>query len=171
MSMSRYILGIVFCLLGSWAFTQNQLVNYFNSFSQVYGGMEDGGIQRTESYHFIVNANIAVLSINENGAPLQLKKKDTLIVHIHSFKPYHDNTPKLDSSLIEKQILENNKDQANSFQIYRMTRKIYANISLQTPWDRRVEFQLASRRKANKAKTYAIVAKAVFDSGNTSYAP
>ncbi|MBK9593409.1 MAG: hypothetical protein IPO32_18560 [Crocinitomicaceae bacterium] len=73
--MKQSLLFISLITLLSFGFSQNQLVSYFNSYSEVHGGMEDSGISRSESYFFKVNAKITLLDIYVYDKQLVLKKR------------------------------------------------------------------------------------------------
>lgn len=144
---------------------QNELVNYFNSYSQVYGGMEDSGISRNESYYFKVNKSITLKDIFLNGVNLNLHKGDTLIINIGIYTPYNSGFPSpIDST--ELFIPEKPKEipVTDRYLIYQQGRKFYANVQYPYMWDKTISYTC-------KKKSYTVKAKEGFDSGHTDAAP
>lgn len=123
--------------------------------------MEDGGIQRSESYCFALKKNIQLLWIFEDNKSLELKKGDTLIINISIYKPYNKREIKLKSDTIQYQT---QKVEANSFDIRRDKRKVYANLKYNSEWSKTIEY-------IHKKKKYSFKAREEFDSGYTGYAP
>lgn len=144
---------------------QNELVSYYNSYSEVYGGMEDSGISRSESYFFLVKNSITLQEIYLNGEKLKLVKGDTLIINLSKFTPYHSNFPSLgDSTEIYFQEKPKEPSEKERYQIYQQGRKYYANVQYPYIWDKKLTYTC-------KKKTHTVVAKEGFDSGYTGYAP
>lgn len=140
---------------------QNHIINYHNSYSEVFGGMEDGGIQRSESYCFAVKKNIQLLWILEDNKSLELKKGDTLIINLSIYKPYNQREIKLESDTIHTRPP---KVEINCFDIRRDNRKVYANLKYNCDWSKTIEY-------IYKKKKYTLKASEEFDSGYTGYAP
>src|SRR5688500_10161380 len=65
----------------SIGFTQDQLKNTYNTYSEVYGGTESSGVSRTETYTFVAYGSVVIKDIYYNGGQLKLNKGDTLRVN------------------------------------------------------------------------------------------
>lgn len=162
--MKQILLFIALCCLTQFGVSQNQLVSYFNSYSEVHGGMEDGGISRNESYFFRVNAKIILLDIYCFDSQLELKKGDTLVINVSKYTPYNEN--KIELSGGSKVINEKPAEVVfmKRFDVRQVGRMYYANVHHTYVWDQTLKYQ-------HKKETYVVKAKEGFDSGNTSYAP
>src|SRR5688572_11802274 len=84
--------------LGS-AFAQNCLVNTYSSYSEVHGGTEDSGIQRTESYIFVAHCPLKVLTVHYLGDVLLMKKGDSLQVSVHQTTAYDESNATVEPSV------------------------------------------------------------------------
>ncbi|MBK9191393.1 MAG: hypothetical protein IPM77_07695 [Crocinitomicaceae bacterium] len=145
--------------------SQNELVSFYNSYSQVYGGMEDSGISRNESYYFQVNKSITLKDIYLDGEKLNLKKGDTLIIHVGTYIPYNSGFPSPTDST-ELFIPEKPKEipAKDRYQIYQQGRKFYANLQYPYIWDKTISYSC-------KKKNHTAKAKEGFDAGHTDAAP
>lgn len=146
-------------------FTQDQLVNVYNSYSEVYGGMEDGGISRHELFYFRVNASIKLQDIYINDRQLELKKGDTLVINVSKYTPY--NKPNLESNGAKgSEHGPKTKDVPvkERYKIYQSDNIYYANVQDLYIWDGTITFIF-------KKKTFTVKAKEGFDAGYTGYAP
>jgi hypothetical protein len=159
-----FLLSLLITTL-NFGFSQNQLVSYFNSYSEVYGGMEDGGISRTESFHFHVNATITLLDIYVNDKNLILHKGDTLVINIGKFTPYNNTNPRLlEEGQVEKELILNEPPAKELYKVFQKGQVYYATIQFDYIWDGSVQYKY-------KRKTICAKAKEGFDSGFTGAAP
>jgi hypothetical protein len=164
-NMKKILFFISAISILQFGLAQNQLVSYFNSYSEVHGGMEDSGISRHESYFFKVNATITLLDIYYNEKSLILRKGDTLVINVGRYLPYNSTIPNVISA-DQKSQAENQKEipvQAR-YQVFQKGRCYYANVQSPFIWDGTVNYKC-------KKKSFTAKAKEGFDSGNTSYAP
>lgn len=157
-----YIIPLVFFI--NLAKAQDHLVSYYNFYSEVHGGMEDGGVSRTEAYYFKVNATITLHEIYYDDKRLVLQKGDTLVINVGLFTAYHNDYDKLDSSKQGKQEEPKELPEKDRYTIYQANRIFYANLQYPTKWNGTVTYSY-------KNKTYIAKAKEGFDGGNTEYAP
>lgn len=162
--MKQFLLFISLLTIVNFGFAQNQLVSYFNSYSEVHGGMEDGGISRNESYFFKVNAKITLLDIYVYEKQLVLKKGDTLVINVGKFTPY--NTNKIELSNGSKSINEKPAEVIfmKRFDVHQVGRIYYANVHHTYVWDKTLKYQ-------HKKETYVVKTKEGFDDGDKVYAP
>ncbi|MBK7130449.1 MAG: hypothetical protein IPH66_13985 [Crocinitomicaceae bacterium] len=150
------VIFLLFIALGSQS--QTELVNYYNSYSEVLGGMEDGGVSRYELYYFSVHAKISLCDIYFNGDPLQLTKKDTLIIVVNSFTPY--NQP--DSSFFYDH--PDHLPEKQKYRVYQNDHKFYVNVIHAGYWNYEVCYLFGKNKYNAKAKDS-------FDSGSQMAAP
>lgn len=163
--MKRIFLLTSLISLLDFGISQNQLVSYFNSYSEVYGGMEDGGISRIESYHFQVNATITLLDIYVKDKNLILHKGDTLVINIGKFIPYTNNNPRLLEDGGEVKELKLNEPPAKElYKVFQKGQVYFATIQFDYIWD-------GTLRYKHKRQTLFAKVKEGFDSGNKAYAP
>jgi hypothetical protein len=163
--MKQFFLFSLLITTLNFGFAQNQLVSYFNSYSEVYGGMEDGGISRTESFYFHVNATITLLDIYVNDKNLILHKGDTLVINIGKFTPYSNNSIQLrEEEQEEKELILNEPPAKELYKVFQRGQVYYATIQFDYIWDGTVRYKY--KRQTIRAK-----AKEGFDSGNEAYAP
>jgi len=148
------------------ATAQNQLVSYFNSYSEVYEGMEDGGISLYESYYFKVNATICLSDIYLDDKNLILHKGDTLVIIRGKHIAYNNSNPRLleEDGRVKEETKEKELPVKERFKIVRNGRVYYAMVQFPFIWDGTISYQY-------KKKTFVAKAKEGFDSGNSSYAP
>jgi hypothetical protein len=162
----KWILKIICVLLISVSLNgKTHLINYKSHFSEVYGGMEDGGISRYEYFHFSVRASIQVKAMYFKDAPLELKKGDTLVVMVAKYIPY--NRPHIISDpdgLKEKKETTTEIPDKEKFKIRWEGKTCYANYHLSGDWNETINY-------LHRKKEYTIKTKGSFDSGTTDYAP
>lgn len=142
----------------NYSLAQKELVNVYNSYSEVYGGMEDGGISRTESFTFIAKATIEIKDIFYNGEKIFLKKGDSLIVNVSKYIPYNP-LPIVDTVDGTRRVVYK-----PDFKVMKIGRKFYVNVQFPYIWPGVIEY-------IYKKETYASKIKEGFDDGFTGYAP
>ncbi|MBI3134024.1 MAG: hypothetical protein HYZ14_05045 [Bacteroidetes bacterium] len=152
---------ILIYLTVGFAFAQNDLVNTYSSYSEVYGGMEDSGIQRTESYIFVANSTLKIPAIKfeENGITLQ--KGDTLLVAVNSFKPYTNSTVLPDSVTVVQSVTPRVTE---NFTAIKYGTIYFVQVNYPAFWNGEIEYHKQKKKYTAKIKTG-------FDAGNTEYAP
>ncbi len=67
---------------------QNQIKNTHSSWHEMHGGMEESGIDRTESFIFVASKKITLKQIFYENKEIELKAKDSLQVNRSSHRAY-----------------------------------------------------------------------------------
>ena len=158
-------IGFIFLFLAltNFSWSQKELVNSYNYYSEVYGGMEDGGVSRTESFAFVANASIEIKEIFFQGNRIYLQKGDSLIVNVAKYTPYNNHYATLaDSSQIVKEQPEIKME--DRYVVLKMGNTYYVNV--QHPYIWKGEIIYVCKKNLHVAKI-----KEGFDKGYTSYAP
>jgi len=159
--MKKLLYIFILLILTSTAYSQNELVNVFNSYSEVYGGMEDSGIQRNESYVFVAHASIELVNISFNGSALKLKNGDSLIINVAKYIPYNSIPGDTSGNAIKSDRSQITTQQITASLI---GNRYYVNLPYQYFWQKLVDY-------IYKKKVYSCVIIEGFDSGHTDYAP
>jgi hypothetical protein len=161
----KAIIFIVFtAFLSTSCASQSKLANTYSSFSQVYGGMQDGGISKTESYRFVASGKIQFVNIYLNDTLLSLKKGEKLVVNVSQYVPYNNQSPiplngiKPKEKQIEKPPLKEKYEARLYNGVY------YVNINENYYWPKSVNY-------VYKKKTFTAIIKENFDSSYTGFAP
>jgi len=152
----------LFAFLNSFSWSQKELVNSYSYYSEVYGGMEDGGVSRTESFAFIAKATVEIKNIFYNNEKIILQKGDSLIVNVAKFITY--NPEQIDTSLNTNSSEEKEVKPEDRFRVVKFGRIIYLNVQANYLWPGTIEY-------IYKKKPYTSMIKKGFDEGFTSYAP
>lgn len=80
-------------LLPAICLANKGLVNVYSAYSEIHGGTEDSGTQRTETYLFVAYSNLTVTEpILLDGRTFQLHKGDSLYISYHSTFRYAIDT-------------------------------------------------------------------------------
>jgi hypothetical protein len=145
------------------AFAQDKLINTYSFYSEVYGGMEDSGIARTDSYIFIAQCDLSITEIYFENNEIFLHRGDTLQISMHYFTPYISQHFTLDTAtLIQAPHALIYPDE--KFVVHRKGRTYYVNIQYPHSWNKEINYVV-------KKRTFIAKAKADFDTGYTGYAP
>lgn len=139
------------------------LVSCMNTYSEVYGGMEDGGVSRNESYFFKVLSTVELQDIYVDGERLRLKRGDTLVVNLSIYKPYQQRNL-MPEDTVAKKLVSMKLNASLCFVVYQDKNRYYASMPEGQEWSRSVIYK-------HGRKIYTASAKEGFDSGQTSYAP
>lgn len=156
----KYTFFIALFLFSLNLSSQDQLKNTFSSWSEVHGGMEDGGIERSESYVFVATKTLKIKDVYFKDKEIVLNANDTLQITIHMFNPY--NQP--DSSKTKSFKKPEQPSQKKRFTVLKKNNTFYANVMYPYEWPKKLDY-------IHKKKTYAVTTKKEFDKGNSSYAP
>lgn len=149
------VIGLMFTFLHLSA--QDQLKNTFSSWHEMHSGMEDGGIQRTESYVFVAKKPVKIKDIYFQDTEIELKANDSIQINIHSFAPYNN--------LVDDEGIKHaDPDLKKRFNVIKKNNLYYANAVYPYNWPKKLEYTF-------KKKTYTAPAKEKFDKGNSNYAP
>ena len=71
-NMKTFFSFFIVIVLTNYSLAQKELVNVYNSYSEVYSGMEDGGISRNESFVFVAFATVEIKNIWLNNEKIIL---------------------------------------------------------------------------------------------------
>lgn len=154
--MYRFVF-IILLVLQTPAFCQKELKNIKSTWHETYGGMEESGISRTESFLFIAKKKITLNDINHEGKEIVLKKNDSIQINRYSHRPY--------SGITQKQEKENTEVPLEKrFRVFKKNNCFY--ISVQYPYEWNGIIQYTYKKKKLSAKI-----KDGFDDGKADYAP
>lgn len=158
-------IGFIFLFLAltNFSWSQQELVNSYNYYSEVYGGMEDGGISRTESFAFVASTTIEIKEIFYQGQKIYLNKGDSLIVNVGKYTPYNnDYVTLVDSNQVVKEEPEIKME--NRYVVLKMGNTYYVNVQYPYVWKGEIVYVCKKNLRVAKIKEG-------FDKGNTGYAP
>lgn len=141
------------CIRSQKLAAERLVVNKFSSESEVYGGMEDGGISRNETYIFVAKRQVYFNDLQLNNEPFRLNRGDSLIVNVSSYKAYSNGpNPNAGLSLSKKNI-----------ELRHLNNKYYWNINAMH-WESKICYQY-------RQKLFCTPAKGHFDKSHKAYAP
>lgn len=160
--MKTFFSFFIVIVLTNYSLAQKELVNVYNSYSEVYGGMEDGGISRNESYVFVAFAKIEIKDIWLNSEKIILQKGDSLIVNVGKYIPY--NPEPIDTNLRAKGWGIKEVRPEDRFKVMKFGDTYYVNVMHPYVWEGIIEY-------IYKKKTYTSKIKEGFDDGFTGAAP
>jgi len=147
----------------TFSLAQKELVNMYNYFSEVHGGMEDSGVSRIESFVFVAYATIEIKEIIYEGQRIYLKKGDSIVVHVNSFIAYNNVTSNtLDVNRTESKITEIKIE--DRYKVLKVGRIYYVNVQYPYVWPGTIIY--VCKKNLHVAKM-----KEGFDKGYTGYAP
>lgn len=152
-----FVLGVWISSCALWA--QDSLVNIHNSYSEVYGGMEDSGVDRKESYRFVATGSLTLCDIYLDGKKLQLSKNDTLEIILSVYLPY--NAMPTDSP--EAKAIPQ-PDEKERYRVVKSGSSYFAFVQYPYIWPREICY--VSKKKSRTAKP-----RNGFDSGQSYAAP
>lgn len=139
--------------------SQTELVNCYNTYAEVLGGMEDGGVSRYESYYFCVHAKITLCDFYFNDELLQLQKKDTLVLCVSNFIPYHDDPDRQETDDKTGELPKEKR-----FRVHQQNNTYFVHAVYPTIWNKTITYQVGKKK-------ITVSAKPEFDSGTQEAAP
>lgn len=126
----------------------------------MHGGMEESGIDRTESFLFVASKKITLKQIFYENKEIELKSNDSIQVSRSSHRAYSQNN--INAPDIERE--KRNIPIEKRFRVWKKNNCYYISVVYPYEWDGTIEFQF-------KKKTYKTKIKEGFDSGKSDYAP
>lgn len=147
--MTKLLLTPLFLLIGI-AFSQDCLVNTYSSYTEIYGGAEDSGIDHTEIYIFVAYGKIQLTGIQVENEPLNLKKGDTLQIIFQYDTPYGSATER---PLVQKADSTNANNFITPFSVIQRGNTYYAYGQKPLAWSWEIPYICQKKNRIAKPKS------------------
>jgi len=161
----KTLLSICIILFSTtFSLAQKDLVNKYNYYSEVHGGMEDRGVSRIESFVFVATTTIEIKEIFYEGQAIYLKKGDSIVVHVNKYIPYKNNPLPimLDSNQTITKAPE--IEMEDRYKVLKVSRIYCVNVQYPYVWPGTLTYVC-------KKNLFVAKIKEGFDKENTGYAP